>query len=239
MACERREIDAAETRGRDRSANVFAVNSPQPLVPSFLRPGTHPLARRGTHVLTATLVSVLVLGCGSQSDRPSASASTQTGPAADAGSTEVVAANTVAYGPPVEPIASAGIQSRVSDGGGVTVLNLWATWCAPCRAEMPALLSVARAHKADGVRLLLVSVDFDDQLPQVRKFLAGKGVDQTTYFKNESDQTFINAIHPQWSGALPATLVYDKKGKLVEFWEGAGDENRFEHAVIAALTSSN
>jgi len=158
---------------------------------------------------------------------------------AEPGSSEVAAANTISYGPPVEPIASAGIRSRVTDGGGVTVVNLWATWCAPCRREMPALLSVARAHKADGVRLLLVSVDFDDQLPQVRKFLAANSVDQTTYFKNEPDQQFIDAVHPQWSGALPATLVYDKKGKLVEFWEGAGDENRFEHAVIAALTSSH
>ena len=181
------------------------------------------------------------MGSGTTSSNPqrTSESAAQTGTAADEGSTEVAAANTVSYGPPVEPIASSGIQSRVSDGGGVTVLNLWATWCAPCRAEMPALLSVARAHKADGVRLLLVSVDFDDQLPQVRKFLAGNGVDQTTYFKNEPDQQFINAVHPQWSGALPATLVYDKKGKLVEFWEGAGDENRFEHAVIAALTSSN
>jgi thiol-disulfide isomerase/thioredoxin len=215
-----------------------AVNSPLLRVPPFLRSGPLALAARtGSYALAASLFSLLVLGCGSQSSRPSASASAKTGEAS--GPQEVAVANTVSYGPPVEPIASAGIRSRVSDGGGVTVVNLWATWCAPCRAEMPALLSVARAHKGDGVRLLLVSVDFDDQLPQVRKFLAGNGVDQTTYFKNEPDQQFINAVHPQWSGALPATLVYDKKGRLVEFWEGAGDENRFEHAVIAALTSSN
>ena len=200
-----------------------------------MRPLLHP----GAYALTASLVSVLAFGCGSRSSGPTASASARVETtAAEPGSSEVAAANTVAYGPPVEPIASAGIHSRVTDGGGVTVVNLWATWCAPCRREMPALLSVARAHKADGVRLLLVSVDFDDQLPQVRKFLAGNGVDQTTYFKNEPDQQFINAVHPQWSGALPATLVYDRKGKLVEFWEGAGDENRFEHAVIAALTSN-
>ena len=218
---------------------MFAVLSPLLGVRPRHRSGSHALvARSVSHVLTASILSSFVLGCGSQPDRTTASAASQTDAAA-AGSSEVAAANTVAYGPPVEPIASAGIHSRVSDGGGVTVVNLWATWCAPCRAEMPALLSVARAHKADGVRLLLVSVDFDDQLPQVRKFLAGKGVDQTTYFKNEPDQQFINAVHPQWSGALPATLVYDKKGRLVEFWEGAGDENRFEHAVIAALTSSN
>jgi len=186
------------------------------------------------------LVFVATSGCGgSRTDTALTSDSSSSGPVPAENTSAAAAAPSPSMYPAVEPIASGGIHSRVADGRGVTVVNLWATWCAPCRAEMPALLRVARAHQGDGVRLMLVSVDFDDQLPAVRKFLAGHGVDQTTYFKNEDDQTFINAVNPQWSGALPATLIYDRKGRLVEFWEGAADENRFEHAVIAALTSSN
>lgn len=173
-------------------------------------------------------LALAIASCGGGSD-----------PAASSASRASTATSAMADGPAVEPIGAAGIRSRVADGGGVTLVNMWATWCAPCRAEMPALLRVARAHKGDGVRLMLVSVDFDDQLPAVRKFLVSHGVDQTTYYKNEKDQPFIDAMSNEWSGALPATLVYDRKGKLVEFWEGAADENRFEHAVIAALTSSN
>jgi len=121
----------------------------------------------------------------------------------------------------------------------VTLVNLWATWCAPCRAEMPALLRVARAHRDDGVRLMLVSVDFDDQIGAVRRFLSQQAVEETTYMKTGDDMSFINGLHPSWSGALPATLVYDRRGNLTAFWEGAADENRFEHAVIAALAASN
>jgi len=236
VADPRGGIDAAETRAARGSLTLSPVHSP--LLDASLDSSPH-FQRFARVAAGAVFVAVVFSGCGShpstETARVSDVAAAVPGNSSDVAST----ANPSSYGPPVEPIASSGIHSRVTDGHGVTVVNLWATWCAPCRREMPALLSVARAHKADGVRLLLVSVDFDDQLPAVRKFLAGNGVDQTTYFKNEPDQTFINAVNPQWSGALPATLVYDRKGKLVEFWEGAGDENRFEHAVIAALTSSN
>lgn len=140
--------------------------------------------------------------------------------------------------PIVVPIGADGIRARARAAGGVTVVNLWATWCAPCRAEMPALLRVAQAHRDDGVRLMLVSVDFEDQLGGVRRFLAEQSVEDTTFVKTGDDMGFINGVHRDWSGALPATLVYDRSGRLSDFWEGAADENRFEHAVIAALAAS-
>ena len=142
------------------------------------------------------------------------------------------------YEPTVLPIGAAAIRERVRSRGHVTLVNLWATWCPPCRSEMPALLRVARAHHADGVRLMLVSVDFDDQIGAVRRFLASQSVADTTYLKQGDDMSFINALHPEWSGALPATLVYDRNGRLTDFWEGAANEDRFEHAVIAALAAT-
>lgn len=142
------------------------------------------------------------------------------------------------YAPVVIGLDARGVLDRAQHGGQVTLVNMWATWCAPCRHEMPALLNVARAHRADGLRLMLVSTDFDDQIVSVRKFLSTQSVNETTYIKMGDDNSFINAIHPKWSGALPATFVYDRSGRLTDFWEGAADENRFEHAVIAALTES-
>lgn len=214
-----------------RSGSLFAVTSSRSFLPRLF-------ARHVPLALSTLLVAVVgSVGCGGAKSASESSATAM--PASDSSVPMAGAGSNPVDGPAIDAITAAGIRSRVSDGGGVTLVNLWATWCAPCRAEMPALLHVARAHEADGVRLMLVSVDFDDQLPAVRKFLGSHGVDQTTYLKNEKDETFINGIHPEWSGALPATLVYDRNGKLVQFWEGAADENRFEHAVIAALTSSN
>jgi thiol-disulfide isomerase/thioredoxin len=146
-------------------------------------------------------------------------------------------------GPPADsavvlPIDAAGLRARVADGRArVTLVNLWATWCGPCREEFPALVAAATRHRADGLRLLLVSGDFDDELTPVRRFLEANGIADTSFVKHEADMTFINGVHPAWSGALPATLLYDSHGRLLEFWEGAADSTRFEQAITRALHS--
>src|SRR5262245_14472486 len=79
--------------------------------------------------------------------------------------------------PPVVPVSAQGIGALVSrPGARATLVNVWATWCGPCRKEFPALLRVARARGADGLRLVLVSADLEDQVAVVRGFLADQGV---------------------------------------------------------------
>ena len=136
----------------------------------------------------------------------------------------------------VLPIDAAGLRARVSDGRAkVTLVNVWATWCGPCREEFPAMLAVARRHRAEGLRLLLVSADYTDQLPLARAFLEANGARDTSYIKDQPDMTFINGVHREWSGALPATMLFDAHGRLLEFWEGGADSLRFELAVTNAL----
>jgi thiol-disulfide isomerase/thioredoxin len=120
-------------------------------------------------------------------------------------------------------------------GARATVIHVWATWCGPCREEFPALLAVARRHP--DVRLVLVSADFATQTADVSAFLAAHGVRDTAYLKHDGDQDFINGLDPHWSGALPATLVYDARGGRVASWEGAADSAKFESAIAAALRS--
>jgi len=152
-------------------------------------------------------------------------------------------ASTPAAGPgragPVVPIDAPGIRALVTrPGARATLVNVWASWCMPCREEFPALLRVARAHAGEGLRLVLVSADFDDQLPAVHRFLSAHGVGDTSYLQSGDVQAFIDGMDRRWSGALPATFVYDRAGRMTAFWEGAADEARFASAVEAALTSS-
>jgi thiol-disulfide isomerase/thioredoxin len=130
--------------------------------------------------------------------------------------------------------AGPGELSRVVHAAGapVTLVNVWATWCNPCREEMPALLAVARRHP--DLRLLLVSADFTDHRLEAKAFLDERGVSGTTYIKSGSDQDFIDALNRGWTGSLPATFVYDAKGRAVAFWEGRADERRFEAAITQA-----
>jgi thiol-disulfide isomerase/thioredoxin len=138
--------------------------------------------------------------------------------------------------PALLPADAARIHSLVRGvPGRVTLVNVWATWCVPCRKEFPALLRVARAHRKEGLRLLLVSSDFSDQLPAARRFLAGQGVTDTSYIKHPDDQGFINDMDSSWTGTLPANFIYDEAGRLISFWEGESTPARFEREVWAAL----
>jgi len=136
-------------------------------------------------------------------------------------------------GPPIVRATADRVLARVAaPGARATLVNVWASWCGPCRAEMPALLRVMRRHS--DARLLLVSADFDAQEGAARHVLRDLGVTDTTFLKAGGDQAFIDALAPEWSGALPATLVYDARGTRVAFWEGAGDSARFEDALARA-----
>jgi thiol-disulfide isomerase/thioredoxin len=121
----------------------------------------------------------------------------------------------------IVPVTAAQVGEVVKAArGNVVLLNVWATWCHPCREEFPYLVRLQRELGAQGFELVLVSADFENQLPQVVEFLAGQGVDFRSYRKVGSDAEFIDGLDPRWSGALPATFVYDRSGTLRDFWEG-------------------
>src|SRR5690242_11297622 len=165
--------------------------------------------------LLCALLLAVVSGCSSHTEQPRATA------AAD---------------PEVIPATAMEINAlAAAPGARATLVNVWATWCAPCREEFPALLRVARENRANGLRLVLVSADFDDQLAAIRRFLVQQGVHDTTYLKSGDDMSFINGLGREWTGALPATFVYDAHGRRVAFWEGIGTEQRFRDAIHQAL----
>ena len=118
-------------------------------------------------------------------------------------------------------------------GATATLINVWASWCAPCREEFPDLLRLAREERRRGLRVLLVSADFDSAA--ARAFLAEQGVGGPAYYKVGDDMGFIGTLSPRWSGALPATFVYDARGRLAGFWEGRTDHARFARAVHDAM----
>lgn len=141
--------------------------------------------------------------------------------------------------PPLVSADAAKILEAVKEPGAAVVLvNVWATWCNPCVEEFPDLVRLRKNYLDRGVRVLLVSADFSTERAATLEFLAKQGVDFPTFQKDGDDMKFIDALCPQWSGAMPATFLYDSKGRLVHFREGKASYDALEREVQAALKRS-
>jgi thiol-disulfide isomerase/thioredoxin len=137
---------------------------------------------------------------------------------------------------PVRPIQPEGIPALLASfqGEKAVLVNVWATWCVPCVEEFPYLVELRSKYK-DQLEIVFISTDFPEEMPRVNDFLAKMGVDWQTYVKEGKDEPFILAIHPDWTGAMPATAVYDKNGALVTFFEQPADYQTFETHILNAI----
>lgn len=116
--------------------------------------------------------------------------------------------------------------------GKPLLINIWATWCAPCREEFPDLVKIANdyGHKIDVVG---ISVDFPEEIDsKIIPFLKKQNAGFTNcVLKVFEPEDFINLLNKDWSGAIPATFIYDKKGNQVENFIGRQSFEEFEKAV--------
>lgn len=121
--------------------------------------------------------------------------------------------------------------------GSVIVVNMWATWCVPCIAEFPELLRLRADHAGSGLVVYFVSLDRGrSRDTDVRPFLARMGVDFETYLKQPgNDEAFINALSDQWSGALPATFIFDRAGALQHLLVGEQTLDDLQRLVFPLL----
>jgi thiol-disulfide isomerase/thioredoxin len=102
-----------------------------------------------------------------------------------------------------------------SHQGRILVVNFWATWCGPCREEFPELVRLKRDYAEEELVLVTVSMDEPEDSERALEFLQEQGVGAPAYMRAFRDfEAFVNAFDPSWSGALPATFIYDRAGRL-------------------------
>lgn len=104
------------------------------------------------------------------------------------------------------------------------VINFWATWCGPCVKELPYFEQLNRSLAQQKVKIILVSLDFRKDLEtKLKPFLAQRQFSASVAALVDSrQQQWIDKIDSSWSGALPATLVY--QGDVRTFKEGEFDD---------------
>ena len=99
--------------------------------------------------------------------------------------------------------------------GRVVLVNFWATWCKPCRAEMPDLVRLADKLRSKGLDLVSISTDETEREGEALKFLAATKVPGPLYIRKAvDDDKFSPSIDATWAdGVLPALFLYDRSGK--------------------------
>jgi thiol-disulfide isomerase/thioredoxin len=103
----------------------------------------------------------------------------------------------------------------------IYVVNFWATWCKPCVQELPDFESFYRQNKPALVKIILVSMDFkEDMDKKLVPFLEKNSYSSEVILLDEiNGETFINKINKKWSGAIPATYFTYKNKKKEELFE--------------------
>jgi thiol-disulfide isomerase/thioredoxin len=115
-------------------------------------------------------------------------------------------------------------QMVASHHGKILLVDFWATWCAPCREELPKLVALHAANKNKGFELVTVSCDEPEQEAAAAQFVAAQGAPPPNYIRRaQNDDAFINAIDPKWSGALPALFLFDRNGRQARSFIGETD----------------
>ena len=120
--------------------------------------------------------------------------------------------------------------------GRVLLINIWATWCVPCKEEFPDLKKISDKH-GEQIELIGISIDYPDEVEsKIIPFLNKLKPNFINYVNVENDtERFINNLNLEWSGAIPATFFYDSDGKQFLFYEGKMSFMEIENEVLKMI----
>ncbi|GAB4503505.1 MAG: hypothetical protein Fur0043_04970 [Anaerolineales bacterium] len=120
-------------------------------------------------------------------------------------------------------------HSLVAYRGQVVLVNLWATWCPPCKAEMPTLNRYYQDHAAEG--FVILAVNDGDPAEAVRSFVQTYGLS----FPVLLDPTYIASDHAFKTRNLPTSFVIDRRGDVRLRWVGEIDRPTLEAYVTPLI----
>lgn len=114
------------------------------------------------------------------------------------------------------------LTKRIYNSSDTTyIVNFWATWCKPCVAELPEFEKLHTESKDKKIKVLLVSMDFKEELDKkLKTFLEkNKYTCEVVLLDEINGNDFINKISESWSGAIPATLITKNNKSTQDFIE--------------------
>ena len=122
--------------------------------------------------------------------------------------------------------------------GKVVLFNAWATWCVPCRAEIPDLLELAAEMEGEGLVLLGLSIDEPGSLAAVEDFRSRFFPAFRTFLRSGSDlDKAVSVIDPAWNEVVPTTWVIGRDGEVLQRIQGKKSLAEFRAAARAGISA--
>ena len=128
------------------------------------------------------------------------------------------------------------LEKTIKESSGPMIINFWATFCIPCIEEIPHFEKLAKKYEKQGLKLLLVSLDMEDDYSKVGPFAKKRKFTSPIVWLDETNADyFIPKIDSAWSGAIPATLFINNTTGYRKFVEEQVKEDELEKEIMAIL----
>ena len=142
----------------------------------------------------------------------------------------IIAVGQTGHAPPLALKDIRGRTVRLSNyKGKVVLLNFWATWCPPCRAEMPDLIRMQREYRSKGLRVIGITYQ-PEEIGEVRQFVRKLGVNYPIALGTKDIKTLFDETE-----TLPVTIIIDRQGNVRERIEGILLPVEFEQRIKPLL----
>ena len=131
------------------------------------------------------------------------------------------------------------LEKIISENKGPLIVNFWATFCKPCMEEIPHFQKMLSKYEKDGLQLLFVSLDLQDDYPaKVNAFIKKKKM-STLWLDETNADYFCPKVDEKWSGAIPATLFLNNNKSYRKFVEEQISEEALEKDIRLLLGGTN
>jgi len=134
----------------------------------------------------------------------------------------------------IETIDEAGIKDLIKNNSGkLRLINVWATWCGPCVTEYSEFITMNRMYRGRDFEFVSISADDPAKKDKALQFLQKQESSVKNYIFNIDDKyKLIEAIDPQWQGALPYTILVEPGGKIVYSKQGPIDASEMKKMIV-------
>jgi thiol-disulfide isomerase/thioredoxin len=116
--------------------------------------------------------------------------------------------------------------------GKPIIVNFWATWCGPCRAEIPSLVELQTQYGAEGKDIVILGISVDDPIEKLKPYAAQMKMNYPVLVGNGRDDV-QDAFGPLWG--IPVTVFIDREGRIAKKHSGIASKEQFEQEIKALL----